>query len=212
VSTEVQRQTHPAFDVTVLRHRRALFVWLNAWGCRQFSKRHHELAGRSLLSWARTHLPHLPLPEVSLLNLKDIDLDRAARAYGNLTRRRAGLRAGRSRQHPVTYGPTGAAKTLFALRPKALPMWDDGIRKHFEADGSVASYRHFLEETRETLRFLVNDARRLHIRPNLIPERIGRPDSSLVKLIDEYNWIVITQDVTPPGLSDLERWVTWARI
>jgi len=42
--------THPSFDVLNASHRKALFKWLNAWGCRQFAVDYHGLASENLKS------------------------------------------------------------------------------------------------------------------------------------------------------------------
>ncbi len=123
--------------------------------------------------------------------------------------RRASLRARTSGKYSVTYGPTGAAKVLFALRPRLVPPWDDPIRDHFNADGSADSYREFLESVRQELRVLVEDARHFGLQPGKIPRAVKRPHSTLVKLVDEYNWIVITTGVTPPTSAELASWTRW---
>jgi hypothetical protein len=58
----------------------------------------------------------------------------------------------------VTYGPTGTAKTLFALRPNVFPPWDDPIRilLGFGKDGT--SFRRYLTEVGSTLRDLAAEA------------------------------------------------------
>ncbi len=83
--TEFRRRTRPALNIRSAHHRQALFEWLNAWGCRQFAKKHHAMAGRSLLAWGREYLARLPRPRVVvLLDLSDAALDVVTRAYGDL--------------------------------------------------------------------------------------------------------------------------------
>jgi hypothetical protein len=93
----------------------------------------------------------------------------------------------------VTYGPTGAAKTLFALRPLAIPPWDEPIRLELERKG-VHSFRAYLARVAEQLRSLSAEA---GVPVQDLPAFIGRPDSTPPKLIDEYNWIVITRGINP---------------
>ena len=93
----------------------------------------------------------------------------------------------------VTYGPTGAAKTMFALRPLAIPPWDEPIRLELEHKG-VNSFRAHLARVADQLRSLSAAA---GIPVQDLPVFIGRPDSTPPKLIDEYNWIVITRGINP---------------
>jgi hypothetical protein len=98
---------------------------------------------------------------------------------------------------PVEFGPKGAAKVLFALRPDARPPWDNAIREKHGYDGSRDSYREYLLSVRRSVRFLIEEASKLGIQPSDIPTYAGRPRSSLPKLIDEYNWVLITRAGKP---------------
>lgn len=202
---ELLAETNGAPDPRNVRHQEALFRWLRGWGCRQFDKDHERMAAQSLCDWADEHLDKLLALSVPLLNLRAPELDLAAEASADLEARRAGQRPGRGGDlHDVTFGPTGASKVLFALRPEAFLAWDDAIRRRFGG-----SYRLFLDGVCEHLRELVDDARRLGIEAGEIPGRVARPDSSLAKLADEYNWVTITKKIellTPERLADWARW------
>lgn len=208
---ELRKAVKPALDLTNHAHRKALFVWLNSWGCRQFAKSYHSMAGKRLVEWGQVHLNRLPRKFAVLAELSDSILDGAAEAYGDLKDRNASHRLRKTGPYPVTFGPTGAAKVLFALRPNAFPPWDDPIRKYFGYDGSAHSYREFLSKVREEVCKLQDEAANFGISSNDIPACIGRPDSSLPKLIDEYYWVTLTNRYTPLGLEDLERWTRWAK-
>ncbi len=208
---EFREAVKPALDLRNHAHRKALLVWLNSWGCRQFAKDYHSMASKALVGWGRLHLNRLPHKVGALAELSDSVLDGAAEAYGDLKDRNASLRSRKSDLYRVTFGPTGAAKILFALRPNALPPWDEPIRKYFGYDGSAHSYRDFLNKVREEVCKLQDEAANFGISANDIPACIGRPDSGLPKLIDEYYWVTITSGYTPLGLEDLERWTRWAR-
>jgi hypothetical protein len=120
----------PELDASNAAHRAALFGWLNEWGCRQFAKNHHATtASDSLVEWAASWLRQLPEREVLVTDLSRGDLDLAAAAYDALRVRLASWRALPSgHSAPVTFGPTGTAKTLFAFRPGIFPPWDEPIR------------------------------------------------------------------------------------
>ena len=209
---EFRRKTRRVFDVNDPTHRQALFEWLNSWGCRQFSKAHYSTASRSLVAWAKRFLDRLPEEEDTLLALSHVDLDAAAEAYEDLRDRLASRRSGgKSGEYGVGFGPTGAAKVLFALRPNTFPPWDDPIRTHFKFDGSSYSYQRFLRKVQGELCDLEDDAKKFGVQPAGILRKIGRPDSTFPKIVDEYYWVVITKGIKPPSRKELEDWALWAR-
>ncbi len=175
---KLQRETEGSVHVENRSHRRALFVWLRAWGCRQFGRDNEEIA---------------------------------AGAYADLERRPADRRNRSGHRYQVAFGPTASAKVLFALRPTAFPPWDDAIRKHFGYDGGEDSYRKFLDRVRQELGELVKDAGRLGVKPRDIPRQVGRVNSSLPKLVDEYHWVTVTRKLKPPIPEEFTRWAKWAK-
>jgi len=184
-------------------YRTALLKWLNAWFCRQFKIEHHAIASQQLLDWGSKWLPCLPKDGVSLLDLSEAELTLAAQAYGDLSRRKAATRRRGERDVTVTFGPTGAAKVLYALRPEAFPPWDTAIRQELGYSGSPESYRLFLEHVTGRVQELINDARRFGVGAEDIPATVGREGASLVKLIDEYCWITITRGWELPGPEEV---------
>jgi hypothetical protein len=107
----------------------------------------------------------------------------------------------------ATYGPTGAAKTLFALRPNLVPPWDEPIRARFNFDGRARSFRSYLEMVAAQLLDLSAES---GVDVYALPRLVGRAASSPPKLIDEYNWVVITKGIPPPTAEDLRTWTGWA--
>jgi len=199
-----------ALDLGEPTHRRALFIWLRKWGCRQFAKSHEGIAGNTLLAWAENFLRALPLPSIPLLSLSPTAIRNAADAYDDLKDRRASWQERKSGRCLVAFGPAGAAKTLFALRPNALPPWGDPIRDRLGYDESAESYGRFLADAQCHLKEVLKEARHFGITPDDLPAKLGRPRSSLAKLVDEYFWVTITNCCTPPRRSELRRWLTWA--
>jgi hypothetical protein len=41
--------------------------------------------------------------------------------------------------------------------------------------------------------------------------RLGRPESSPAKLIDEFNWVTITNGCLPPSVNELRKWWEWSQ-
>ncbi|MBU0496562.1 MAG: hypothetical protein KKG04_01230, partial [Candidatus Thermoplasmatota archaeon] len=64
-------ETNPALDILNHQHRKALFVWLNSWGCRQFALDFHDTASDLLKNWGQKNIETLPSIGNSLLSLKE---------------------------------------------------------------------------------------------------------------------------------------------
>jgi hypothetical protein len=187
----------------------ALLKWLNAWGCRQFSKDYHQDALRRLRDWAHQHIEELPSEDTKVLELVDSDIQHATRAYDALREVQASQRSRQDRRFSVRVGATGAAKILFALRPTSLPPWDDAIRARFDYDGSAASYGQFIRQVSAQLQELITDAAQYEITPEQLPLRIGRNASTLPKIVDEYYWVTITKGFRVPTATELKTWSDW---
>ena len=188
-----------------------LFGWLNDWGCRQFSTAHHaSVAAPSLTAWAGEWLPRLPPASAVLEAIDPAHFNLVGRAYGDLRARQAGTRTRRNGliSH-VEYGPVGAAKTLFALRPNLCAPWDDYTLSRLGFDRSAASYASYL---RHVLTQLQAVAAQADVAIAHLPALVGRPESTPPKLIDEYYWVTITRDFTPPGREELAKWLGWAEL
>jgi hypothetical protein len=188
-----------------------LFEWLNGWGCRQFARQHHATtASDSLVRWAASWLGNLPDWPAQLTDLSAAELALCADAYDALRDSPASsrtLQTGRASQ--VTYGPTGTAKTLFALRPNVFPPWDEPIRRLLGFGQDGASFRRYLTDVASTLREVASEA---ETPVAALPELVERPNSSPPKLVDEYNWVVTTKSCPPPAPEEILRWAEWARL
>lgn len=191
-------------------HMSALLEWLNSWGCRQFAVDCHKQAADSIVRWAEKWEPALPSASTTLDSLSDEDIQVVGDAYAGLSKCLASTRTRGGKQYDVQVGPTGAAKILFAARPKVFPPWDKPIRAEFRWDGGRGSYCSYLASVREQIRQLHHEAAELGIPPEDIPSAIGRPRSTLPKLIDEFNWVTITKHCLPPEPSEIARWYRWS--
>jgi len=173
-------------------HMEALLTWLRKWGCRQFAKNYHKLASEYILGWAQRWESRLPDRVTILDRLSDKEIEEAGDAYDALSECGASKRTRKSILSKVRIGPAGAAKILFAARPELFPPWDKAIRAHFNFDGTSDSYCRYLARVREEIKQLCKEAAELGISPESIPLQVGRPRSTLPKLVDEYNWVTIT--------------------
>ena len=199
-SDAFQAATGGRADLSDPVHAKALLVWLNKWGCRQFAIAHHAAAAATLADWGAQWLPLLPKPGASLSKLKPRQLEVTADAYADVKKREASRRPTKSGGVAiVTVGATGAAKILHALRPKVLPPWDDPIRAALDLDGTRDSYLAYLTDVQQHVRDIEREAAARGI--SNVPRALGRPTSSLPKMIDEYYWITLTRRLEPPSGS-----------
>lgn len=98
-------------------------------------------------------------------------------------------------------GPTGAAKTLFALRPKSLILWDIPMRKYFNNGDSGYAYIKYIKKVNEDINDLIVQCKNNNFSIEELPEKINRPHSTVPKLIDEYHWVTITKGWKVPKLN-----------
>ena len=188
---ELVSKTLPMLDLGNSSHCAELLKWLNKWGCRIAEGRFVDLSSR-LGEWLpRQELPSL---EDEIAGLGDSGLDQLTTAY-------EGLR-------DCEFGPTGAAKTLFGLRPRCAIPWDEPIRTEFRLPDDGAGYREMLKFSRQEAQGLLMDANRCGIED--ITKTVGSPPYvTVAKLLDEYHWITITSGHHIPSRPELEVWVSW---
>lgn len=193
-------------------HRKALLTWLNQLGCRQFTAEHHELASSEILAWDNQFNSILFERDKNLWELKEAEIYSAARAYEALSNKTASLRKRKGNTFPVSVGPTGAAKILFAIRRNALVPWDDSVRYHYGYDGSAASYVTYLCRVKSILEELEVACKRNGFTLLQLPHRLGRGTSTVPKLIDEYHWVTVTRGWLPPTEDIFKKWPQWSEI
>lgn len=204
--TRLRERTNGDIDLSRVDHRLAVILFLSGCGCRQFAVADHELAAEELGAWYGEWSGSLPPVGVRLMSLDDPALDAVGAAYDALCNRTA------SRKSPlrrVTFGPTGASKTLFAVRPDALAPWDEAIRVHMQHRG-VREYAGFLRQVRDIARGLQDACRAAGFELTELPERVGRTGMSALKLIDEYFWVKLTRKFEIPSRETMSRWLEWS--
>ena len=154
----------------------------------------------------------MPAPDVTLDRASDDVLDVISAAFEDLRQRQASWQ-NRQDVGPVfrRFGPAGASKTLYAIRPNVCSPWDDPIRQAEGLPGTGAGYRQHLVNSREALAEAVTD-----LGPDgsatQLPALLNRPDSSPVKLIDEHDWARYTRGFAPPAPAVLAQWAAWAQV
>jgi hypothetical protein len=206
---EFLRATRPRVDLRIELHRRALLNWLNDWGCRQFAIEYHDLASSELIDWNKANNEHLSSINKSIISVTSDDMEKIKDIYSDLVSKKASKRKLKGKMATVEFGPTGAAKILFALKPNTFIPWDQPIRTKFELDGTADSYCDYLLTVRDQLEKLSKDCERNGFIIQDLPRILNRDGSSISKLIDEYYWVTITNGSEAPRKKDLQLWLSW---
>jgi hypothetical protein len=196
-------------DLTISKHRNELLIWLNSWGCRQFSLEYHELASKEILSWYNEHNAALPITSRDLWELSEDEFASLGLAYESLLKRTASLRKLKSGNSIISIGPTGASKILFAIRPKALIPWDDSIRQHNGYGSERESYLAYHRHIKKMVGTLKEQCQGYGFQLTDLPKVLNRPYSSVPKLIDEYQWVTISKNCAAPNYETLLTWAKW---
>ena len=195
-------------DLTNRAHRLSLIEWLNDWGCRHLSEDQHDVASNSILNWYQVDGASLFTNEQPLWDLEDGDLEIAARAYGSLKDKTGARRVRGASKQEVHIGPTAASKILFAIRPKALMPWDEAMRISFECDGSPESYFKYLITIRNLTLHIGDLCRNKGFQIDDLPQKLGRPNSTVLALVNEYIWVTETRNVELPSSETLIQWAS----
>ncbi len=195
-------------DLANPEHRIALIKWLNDWGCRHLSEDQHNVASNSILKWYQADGTSLFTKEKPLWDLENGELETAARAYGALKDEMGARRVRGGSKRKVHIGPTAASKVLFAIRPKALMPWDEAMRISFECDGSPESYSKYLIRIRNLTLHIGNLCRNKGFEIDDLPQKLGRPNSTVLALINEYIWVTETRKVELPSSGTLTQWAS----
>jgi len=192
-------------DLRNPEHRKELLIFLNGWGCRHIAKKYHPKASEELKEWYSRHCNDLPDAEKNLWDLTEQELKSIGRAFDDLASRIIATKKQNGRN--VMFGPIAAAKTFFAIRPRALIAWDNDIRE--TCVGKKGTYKSFLEKTQSVIHDLKAQCARHNIQLENLPLTLNRIDATIPKLIDEYNWITITRGLSPTS-EDFHNWDKWS--
>lgn len=198
---ELNAKIGPTPDLTKRDTANAILEWLNDWQCR-LCEEEFDTAIAELKKWQKAFGSELASIKSNLLELNDSELNNASLVYADLFKRKANQRR--------TFGPTATTKTLFILRQNALPAWDKAIREGLEFDDKPSSYLLFLKHSQKQLQELKTSCKAAGVDIADVPKLVNRPNSSLAKLVDEYNWVTITRGFEPPDCMKLSQWLGWA--
>jgi len=177
-------------------HARRLRIWLNQWVCRiGYPGTGSDLFAGSLATWWDSFRDTLPSEDKRLAVLAEADLQAVSSAYGDLYIRPAAVsKTGRIRR----VGPTAAAKLLYFVRPCAVTAWDKAISIRTGGGGhDQAAFLRHLATCRGWAVSLEAEGQELRLKPTEIGPYLGRPVSSVAKLIDEWLYATITGGLGP---------------
>ena len=202
----LNKATGSSIDLANPEHRISLMKWLNDWGCRHLSEEYHEVASRSILNWYQVDGASLFTNEKPLWDLEDHELEVASSAYGSLKDSTGAWRVRGGGKSVVHIGATAASKILFAIRPKALMPWDEAMRISFKCDGRPESYSRYLKEIRDLAVHIRGLCRTRGFQIDDLPQKLGRPNSTVLALVNEYIWVTETRKVELPSSHTLAQW------
>ncbi len=200
----------PDPDLSLDDHRAALLQFLNDWGCRNLAKAWHERASDALEGWwssTRDWLEQLPDDPgyFDAARLREV-----ARAFRLLSESNAAEKTRQGVDLQVSFGPTATSKTLFALRPSALPAWDGPMRKAFGYDDDGVAYAHFVRDLHEKIAETAVCFNERGLELSGLPTELGRPAyTTVAQLVIEYYWITVTRGVSLPSSDVLRGWLSW---
>ena len=186
---ELRAATSPKIDLARPDHRSALHRWLNAWGCRIRYPRTGEVDhfDDSIASWWETERLTLEAIDRPLAQLSTDQLHALGSAYERLNRLPV---APGSRSGTRSLGPTAAAKALYALRPQSVMPWDleIALQLHGGRDGEAFT-KHLLLGQQWARGLLAESG----LNESQLLAELGRPESSLAKVLDEYCYVRYTR-------------------
>lgn len=186
-------------DLAVAGQRDELRRWLNKWVCRLRYPQPGEpdvFSDSLAQQWA---ISGSGLPDDPVAELSDMEIGTLADSYADLAARPGALRTRNG--VPVGYrtiAPTAASKIMFVLRPETVPPWDAAIARATAGGTSRDHFASHLQATRAWAGAVQVEAHRQGIVD--VPAYVGRPNSSLAKLRDEWLYLTVTRGCPVPPL------------
>lgn len=169
--------------------------FLNKWGCR-LATNNHEVIAKHIIGVTRAI--HEDLESLEELKLIDLDFESYGDAIKNCYQTMSSL-VGSGFSH------TAVSKLLHMINPELFVMWDGPMRKGYKEDCTITEdadgYFKYMKKMREGLQkvsqsFLITYegcpaeflSKKLEIKTT----------KTIVKHLDEYNWITITKGAKLP--------------
>ena len=197
----LERLRYHPLDLDVNEIRNILVEFLNKWKCRL---RNYDNVTASNLRNCIVDIH----PELSILQNHSI-LNFNFETHDNRERIERIFNSFLFYGSPIAknFGPTATSKVLHIINPDLFVMWDDAIRLRYwiqnnEIIDSGRGYYFFLFETKRIAEGLVEECgERLNLPDpaSWLSERLNiTPPHSLVKFIDEFNWLAYKRGLIRP--------------
>lgn len=209
--SKLNQATNGSIDLNLPGHRDATIKWLRAWGCRNLAEDFHAQTSLELLAWWTKFSGTLPNSGQPLRNLNEKEVNACSVAYDALRDRVIGFtKRQRTKSSNMRFGPTAASKTMYAILTNSMLPWDDPIRKKLRFNGDAAGhYGDYLLKMKGWAAIVTKEAQGKGISANDIPKVVGRPNSSIEKMLDECNWVYITRGAKPVDKAFSDKLSDW---
>lgn len=159
---------------------------LNRWDCRLPTTEGPPGVVAQLKDWAHSCLPCLPAGGRELLNVTHDEWTSIAEAFARLSELHAGPRR--------RLGSTAASKALHAFLPDVVTPWDARIATSLHGGRGPAEFRAHQSRTVALVAGWIDAA---GAPGHVLPDALGRPGTSLPKLLDELDYLILTADANP---------------
>ncbi|MFO7997197.1 MAG: hypothetical protein R6U93_08720 [Dehalococcoidia bacterium] len=80
------------------------------------------------------------------------------------------------------------------------------MRKDFGCDGSPESYFNYLSEIRDLTLHVADLCKNKGFQIDDLPRKLGRSESTVLELVNEYIWVTVTRKVKLPSSKTLTDW------
>jgi hypothetical protein len=156
-----------------------LLEWLNDWGCRHISKKSHNAFSKEIETWWQNN--------INVFRKTNGEDDSSVfKAFDSL----ASIQVP-EKGRTIHIGPVATAKAFFIIDPKKFVPWDTEIRKKYQLDESGSDYCKFLNIAAG----MIKEVKREFKKENEDWIKLFPGYISDYKLIDEYLWITITNNI-----------------
>lgn len=179
--------------------RDILVDFLNKWGCRL--KNYDDSTASNLKTCLiKTHSDLLSMQQKTIFDLEDdFGKEKIENIFNSFWFYGSDI--------TKNFGPTATSKTLHLINPRLFTMWDEKIRLFYWVNNekiidSGQGYYLFLLEVKVIADSLIKESeqRTKQKDPALwLSEQLGiEPPMSIVKFIDQYNWLRCTKRLERP--------------
>lgn len=170
--------------------------FLNPWGCRLAINNSDFLASCIIKATIQINED---LQSLNGAKLIDLDLKNSETAIKNCYQTMVDIRN--------NFSHTAASKLLHMINPELFVMWDgpmrNGYRKHYDIRADASGYFEYMKKMQEGLRKVSQSFLSAHkgCPAEFLAEKLEiKPTKTIVKHLDEYNWITITKEAKLPPI------------